>query len=200
MDLDIIFFIGPQGSGKGTQARLLAEKLGFYYWEMGAILREEAKQDNEFGRHVADLINNGNLLDDADLLEVITDKLELLPRNQGIIFDGIPRRIGQAQFLLDYLRAHGRTKFTSIFLDIPFDVSVARLLERAHHEFRKDDTEEGIRTRLALYEKETLPVIELLSKETTKHDIDGTPSIPEVTTEINQALGLTDDKTKETSA
>jgi adenylate kinase len=193
MDIDAIFFIGPQGSGKGTQARLFAEKLGFFHWEMGAILREEAKQDTEFGKHVASLINTGHLLGDEDLIGVIEDKLKSLPADQGIIFDGIPRRLGQGRFLLDFLRAHGRTKFASIFLDIPFDISVARLLERAHHEFRKDDTEEAIRTRLALYEQETLPVIELLREETTEYDIDGTPPIPAVTKLINQALGLSDD-------
>ncbi len=195
MNADIIFFIGPQGSGKGTQARVLSEKLGFFHWEMGAILREEAKQDTEFGRHIADTINNGILLDDEDLLGVITEKLKDMPATQKIIFDGIPRRVGQAQFLLEYLRAHGRTKFVSIFLDIPFEVSISRLLERAHHEFRKDDTEAAIRTRLSLYEKETLPVIELLRKETTVFDIDGTPSIPEVTNLINKALGLADEQT-----
>lgn len=200
MDLDVLFFIGPQGSGKGTQARIIAERLGFYHWEMGAILREEAKIDSEFGRHIADLINNGHLLDDADLLEVITDKLETMPRATGIIFDGIPRRIGQAQFLLDYLQAHGRHKFGTIFLDIPFDVSVNRLLERAHHEFRQDDTEEAIRNRLALYEKETLPVIELLRKETHLYDIDGTPPIPEVTKLINTALGLDHDQAQPSAA
>jgi adenylate kinase len=92
--------------------------------------------------------------------------------------------------LLNYLAKEGKHSFATIHLNIPFDVSVARLLERAHHEFRKDDTEEGIRTRLALYEKETLPVLDFLKTKSTFFDIDGTPSVEEVTKLINQALGL----------
>ncbi|MCC7356539.1 MAG: nucleoside monophosphate kinase [Candidatus Doudnabacteria bacterium] len=190
MDLDIIFFIGPQGSGKGTQARQLAEQLGFYHFEMGAILREEAQKDTPLGKHIAELINNGHLLDDEDLYKVMVEKLKELPTDRGIIFDGVPRRVGQAQFLLSYLREHGRTNFVTIFLDIPHDISVARLLERAHHEFRKDDTREAIEYRLQMYDKETLPVIDLLRKETTHIEINGTPSIPEVRVAINTALHL----------
>ncbi len=190
MDLDIIFFIGPQGSGKGTQARLLAERLHFYHFEMGAILREEASKDTPLGKHIAELINNGHLLEDAELYEVMSDKLDALPTDQGIIFDGVPRRVGQAQFLLDHLREHNRTNFTTIFLDIPHDISVARLLERAHHEFRKDDTKEAIEYRLKMYDTETLPVIDLLREQTNHIEIDGTPSIQEVTMAINTALHI----------
>ncbi len=190
MDLDIIFFIGPQGSGKGTQARKLAEQLGFYHFEMGAILREEAQKDTPLGKHIAELINNGHLLEDEELYQVMTEKLKALPTDKGIIFDGVPRRVGQAEFLMNFLREHGRTNFVTIFLDIPHDISVARLLERAHHEFRKDDTKEAIEYRLKMYDTETLPVIDLLRKETNHIEINGTPSIPEVRVAINTALHI----------
>lgn len=190
MNLDIIFFIGPQGSGKGTQARLLSEKLGFFHWEMGAILREEAKQDSPFGKHVAELINSGHLLGDEQLFPVIQDKLVNLPTDKGIIFDGVPRRVGQGTFLLNYLKEHNRHNFTTILLDVPHDISVARLLERAHHEFRQDDTPEAISFRLSMYDKETLPVIDLLRQQTNVIEIDGTPSVEDVTIAIDDALGL----------
>lgn len=190
MQLDTLFFIGPQGSGKGTQAKILASKLGFYYWEMGAILREEAKLDTPLGKIIADQINKGLLLDDKELKEVMIDKLEALPHSKGILFDGIPRRLGQAEFIVDYLKQKGHTNFTTVFLDIPYEVSVQRLLERAHHEFRKDDTEAGIRIRLSLYEKETLPVLDFLKQHGKFINIDGQPSIEQVTKDIAKALDL----------
>src|SRR6185503_1085077 len=129
--IDTIFFIGPQGSGKGTQAKLLAERLGFFYWEMGGILREVAGQDTELGHTVADLINRGALLNDDMLLSVVKSKLSEVPQDKGVIFDGIPRRLGQAQFLLDALRKLGRSHMLTLFIDLPREESIKRLLLRA---------------------------------------------------------------------
>src|SRR6185503_20728256 len=93
--IDTIFFIGPQGSGKGTQAKLLAEKTGFFYWEMGAIFRAMSKSGTELGKKIGELIDQGVLLDDDIWLEVVKHKLAELPKGHRVIFDGVPRRIGQ---------------------------------------------------------------------------------------------------------
>lgn len=190
MNLNTIFFIGPQGSGKGTQARLLAKKLGFFYWEMGGILREVAAQNTELGRNVKSLIDNGVLLDDNLLLQVVKSRLSQIPSSQGVIFDGIPRRLGQAKFLLGYLKEQGRSSFTTMFIDIPRGESIGRLLKRAENEDRKDDTREGIETRLLYYENDTVPVLEFLRNQTIFFEINGMPSVEEVTKEINKELGL----------
>ena len=94
MDFDTIFLLGPQGSGKGTQGKLLAARLGFFYWEMGGILREILKEtpDTPLAKKVS-VINQGTLLSDELIIEVSKQKLATIPPDKGIIFDAIPRRI-----------------------------------------------------------------------------------------------------------
>ena len=188
MNFDTIFFIGPQGSGKGTQAKLLAARLGFFYWEMGGILREVAKDGSELGNQVKSLIDAGVLLLDDILLQVVKKKLAIIPLEQGVIFDGIPRRLGQAEFLLNHARHMGRKNFATLFIDLPKEQSLNRLLKRAEIEKRADDTTEKIEFRLQQYYQDTIPVIAYLKDQTIFFEIDGSPSVKEVTQEINQKL------------
>ncbi|HUC31302.1 MAG TPA: nucleoside monophosphate kinase, partial [Candidatus Paceibacterota bacterium] len=101
MDYNIIFIAGPQGSGKGTQGKRLAEKLGFLFWEMGGTLRAILASDSPLGRKIS-AIDHGTLLSDELIIEVLKDQLPLIPRDRGIIFDGVPRRLVQGQFLVEY--------------------------------------------------------------------------------------------------
>lgn len=188
--LNTIFFIGPQGSGKGTQARVLADTLGFFYWEMGDILRRVAKEETGLGGEVKSMIDNGILLPDELLYKVVTSRLSQIPNHQGVIFDGIPRRVGQAEFLMNFLKEQGRQNFTTLFIDLPKTESLKRLLGRAKHEGRMDDTEEVIEKRLKQYYEATLPVVEYLKQRTNFIEIDGRPPIKEVARNINQAIGL----------
>ena len=190
MNLNTIFFIGPQGSGKGTQARILAGKLGFFYWEMGGILREVAKEESGLGREVKNMVDNGILLPDELLYKVVESRLSKININQGVIFDGIPRRLGLAEFLLGYLKSQGRENFTTLFIDIPKEESLARLLLRAKTEKRADDTKEKIEFRLEQYYKDTLPVVDYLKIQSNFIEIDGRPGMGEVTQAINQKLNI----------
>jgi adenylate kinase len=190
MDLDAIFIIGPQGSGKGTQAKILAEKLEFFHWNMGAVLRENHEYKFSDGETVGGIIDKGGLLPDDKLLETFKYKSNILPTDKGLIFDGIPRRLEQAYFIIDFLRSGNRKKFVTIFINIPKEETFKRLLLRAEKEKRRDDSNEGIEFRLKQYEKDTKPVLDYLKKETTFIEVDGRPSIPEVTKSIDQALGL----------
>lgn len=190
MALNTIFFIGPQGSGKGTQGKLLSERLGFLYWDMGAICREEAAKDYPLGRKVKELIDNGYLLSDDILLQVADQRLGAVAPDRGIIFDGIPRRIGQAHWLMDYLKEQGRKDFTTVLISLPREDSIARLLARAEKEGRADDTREKIEFRLKQYEEATVPVVEFLKTCTKFVEIDGRPGIPQVTAAISASLGL----------
>ena len=190
MQLNTIFFIGPQGSGKGTQAKLLAARLNFFYWEMGGILREVAKEQSELGAEVKQLIDNGILLPDGALLKVVKSRLSQIPKEQGVIFDGIPRRLKQAEFLLNFIKTQGREEFATIFIDLPKEESLNRLLLRGQKENRADDTKEKIELRLQQYYNDTLPVVDFLKQQTQFFEIDGRPSVNEVTQDINQSLNL----------
>jgi adenylate kinase len=186
---DAIFMIGPQGSGKGTQGKVLAEKLGYFYWEMGAILREEAKKDTPFGRKVKDLIDAGHLLEDEELFRVLQTELPEVIKHKRILFDGVPRTVPQGVHLIHYLQQNGYTQFGAVHIDVPKDESVKRLLERAHHEFRTDDTPEKISYRLDLYDKETKPVLKFLQGIGELFTIDGVGTVEEITERINAVVG-----------
>jgi adenylate kinase len=190
MNFDTIFIAGPQGSGKGTQGKMLAEKLGFSFWEMGAMAREVSHEDSPLGKRVAGIIDGGGLLPDETIIEISREKLAAISPTQGIIFDGIPRRIGQAEFLVNFLKSHNRKKPLTIFLDLPREHSIKRLLLRAEKEGRKDDTPKGIEKRFQHYDEDTKPMLNYLKKETRFMEVDGSPPVSEVTQEINRALGL----------
>lgn len=189
-DFDAVFMTGPQGSGKGTQSERLAAKLGFFHWDMGAELRAMAAENTPLGHEVADIINNGNFLEDDLLIRILQDRLSRIPQNIGVIFDGVPRRMGQAQYLMQHLREHGRTRFATLYIDIPHDESVRRLMLRAPIEGRADDTPEGIVKRLRFFDEVTKPMLGYLKKETAYFEIDGRPSIEEVEGKIDTALGI----------
>ena len=183
---DAIFMIGPQGSGKGTQGKTLAAKLGYFYWEMGGILREEAKKDTPFGQKVKALIDDGKLLEDDELFRVLQTELPEVIKHKRLLFDGVPRTVPQAVHLIHYLQQNGYTKFGAINIDVPRDESVKRLLERAHHEFRVDDTPEKINFRLDLYDSSTRPVLKFMEGLGDLHTINGVGTIEEITERIDK--------------
>ena len=188
--LNTIFFIGPQGSGKGTQAKILAERLGYFHWDNGAICREAGKMDNEIGREVQQTMEKGLYLSDELLLKVAGQKLAGLPADQGIVFDGLPRRLSQAEFLMDLLPKQGRTNFITVFLDISKQESVKRIMKRAELEHRPDDTQEAVEKRLQQYYEQTLPILDFMKQHGKFVEIDGLGSIEETSQKINTALSV----------
>jgi adenylate kinase len=190
MDFDAIIFIGPQGSGKGTQAKFFSEKLGFFYFGMGAMLREMATHDNELGKKIKEIIDQGKLLDDAMIFEIVEKRFAAIQQTEGVIFDGLPRRVAQAEHLMNFLKSGHRDRVATVYLSIPHDESVNRLVKRAEIEGRKDDTRERIEFRLDQYEHETVPVLDYLKKTTQFFEIDGTPPPDGVTGEIAKVLGI----------
>lgn len=190
MRLNTIFFIGPQGSGKGTQAKILANKLGFFYWEMGGILREVAKQDSVLGKKVKSLIENGVLLSDEQLYEVVDNRLAQIPADKGVIFDGIPRRIAQAEHLMEFLLKQGRKDFVTLFVNLPEDEIMKRLVLRGQKENRADDTPEKIKFRLEQYHRDTEPVLDYLRERSQFFEVSSIPPIETVSENVNKILGI----------
>lgn len=210
-----LIVLGPQGSGKGTQAKMLAEKFSLEHVEMGKFLREVAKMDTELGRHIHETINiQGKLVDDKILKKVLHIKLAELPREQGIIFDGVPRRQDQLEYFEDAMREFGRKIDTVLNINIPEEESVSRLSKRwvckkehilimgkdikserdkcpicgSDISQRIDDTPERIRTRLGIYYKDTKGVLDYYKDKRVLIEIDGTSSIEKVFENILKKL------------
>jgi adenylate kinase len=188
MKLDVIFMTGQQGSGKGTQSKLLADQFGFFHWEMGAIFREERDWVLKTGHTVGELIDHGTLMSDEQTIEVFEAKIHLLPQTEPIIFDGIPRRRGQAEEMVKFLRANNRARMATVFLDIDDTHTFERLAKRKEIEGRADDNPDAIARRLAQFREATMPMLEYLKQETHFVSVDGRPAIPQVYDAITQAL------------
>jgi adenylate kinase len=208
-----LFFLGPQGSGKGTQARLLADKLNLVVIDAGASLREMAKEDTDLARRVHEIINvKGELVEPALIAEVIQQKLLKISREQGIIIDGFPRTLQQYQLLREFWPGTGRGDYQALLIDLTEEESIRRLSMRVTCELcgsvyiagqydscqncggkliqRDDDKPEAIRKRLDLYRSETQPMIAEFVKEGKLITVDGASSIDSVHQEILQKLGF----------
>jgi adenylate kinase len=210
-----LIVLGPQGSGKGTQAEKLAEKYNLEHIDMGKSLREVAKQNTPLGKEIYQIQNVTNTLVPSRILrEVLHLKINSLPREQGILFEGVPRTSDQQGYLEEEINNSGRRIDSVIFINIPEEETVKRISKRwtckKGHPLimgvdiqserdkcpndgteifqRTDDTLEGIRKRLEVYRKETLPVIEDFRKRNLLIEIDGTPSIGEVFENILKKL------------
>ena len=189
MGFDVIFIAGPQGSGKGTQGKKLADKLDFFFLGMGSVLREIQAEDTPLSKKLSAL-DRGTLLPDDVIVEILEDRLAKIEPGRGIIFDGVPRRLNQAEFLISLLQKKGYKNMASIFIDLPREASIHRLISRAKIENRTDDTPEAIEMRFEYYDREMVPTLEYLKKETAFFEIDGTPSVDEVEHAIDTALGI----------
>ncbi len=189
MEYDIIFVAGPQGSGKGTQGKRLAEKLDFLFWEMGGTLRAILAEGGPLAGRIK-AIDHGKLLDDDLILEILKEKLPLVPEGRGIIFDGVPRRIRQSEFMIGWLRERGHEgRMATLYIDLSRDECKRRLLLRAEREGRADDTPEAIDQRFRDFDDEIHAAMEYLKDHTRFITIDGAPAPDAVAAAIEGALG-----------
>jgi adenylate kinase len=182
--------LGPQGSGKGTQAKKIAATYGVPHIATGDMIREMKERPTELGAELREVYDRGDLVDDELMIRLIRDRLDRGDTLPGFVLDGFPRTMVQAEALDDLLQELGRS------IDIVFDFHVPdrqqlldRLLKRAAEENRSDDTPEAIYNRLAQYDKETAPLGEYY--RSTRGNVVGIHadrSIEDVFHEIQQAL------------
>ena len=163
-----IILLGPQGSGKGTQAALLAERFGLQHFEAGKILRSIADSDNQNASAVKAAANSGNLVPD-ELVRLIAWNFVNKHRNGGFVFDGYPRSAAQYEHLQDMLMKFGQKIDRVIDLEISQAETIKRLAKRG----REDDTPEAIKKRLELFRLQTEPVIEKARQDGILLEIDG---------------------------
>lgn len=172
-----ILFIGPQGSGKSTQAELLAKELNLPKISTGDIFREIAKQDSEEGRKIRQIQNEGKLVDDVTTAKIMEKRLQENDVKEGFVLDGYPRNITQKD-LFD-------PDFDKVFyLKVPDEEVTRRLLARG----REDDTPESIRTRLNLYYQQTQPLLDYYRNQSILKEVDGIGSIEEIQDEIRKSI------------
>lgn len=170
-----LIIIGPPGSGKGTQAKLLAEKFNLIHVSSGELLRAVAATDTPKGKLLKDIMGRGELVPSETVLDVISEKLKSLDR--GFILDGTPRTVAQAEFMDSFFKENNITLNQVIVYDLADEEAVKRMLSRAAIEGRADDTPEVMKNRIATYHKETEPIIAYYESQGKVLHIDAAPSI-----------------------
>jgi len=162
-------FLGPPGSGKGTQAQVLADELAILHISTGEILRQAIADRTPLGEQAQSYMDRGELVPDELLLDLIQERLTHPDASRGWILDGFPRNVSQASFLDRLLEKIEQTSDHIINLDVPAETLVQRLLSRG----RKDDSEETIRRRLVVYQEQTAPVIDYYQRQGKLAIVDG---------------------------
>jgi adenylate kinase len=185
----ITILFGPPGGGKGTQAAHISERFGIPHVSTGEMLREEAAKGSDLGNEVAPIMAEGRLVPDDLIVRVIERRLSQPDATRGVLLDGFPRTVPQAEALDAMLRRRGRQLDLVLCLDVPEPVLVERLLGRAREEGRSDDNLETIQTRLDVYHRDTAPVLDHYRSAGVRiAEVDGDATVDEVTRRVYQAL------------
>lgn len=179
-----IVIFGAPGSGKGTQSDLLVERYGFKHISTGDVLRAEIKNGTELGQTAKSFIDQGQLIPDELMIGILASTYDKLCPCEGVIFDGFPRTVPQAEALKAMLAERGTGVSAMLELDVPDAMLVERLVNRGKTSGRADDNEETIRRRLEVYNTQTAPLIDWYEREGLRHAVKGYGSIEE----INAAL------------
>ena len=179
-----IVIFGAPGSGKGTQSDKMIEKYGLNHISTGDVLRSEIKKGTELGKTAASYIDNGQLIPDDLMVSILAGVYDSFGDHKGVIFDGFPRTIPQAEALKKMLDERGDKVAAMIELDVPEDELMKRLLLRGQLSGRADDNEETIKKRLVVYHSQTQPLIEWYKQEGLHHHIDGLGSLVRIFSDI----------------
>lgn len=184
-----IVIFGAPGSGKGTQSDLLIKNYGLGHISTGDVLREEIKKGSELGKTAQGFIDNGQLIPDNLMVSILAKVYDSFGRgHKGVIFDGFPRTIPQAEALKQMLDERGDKVAAMIELDVPEDELMKRLLLRGQQSGRADDNEETIKKRLVVYRSQTQPLIEWYKKEGLHHHINGLGELDRIFADIQKVI------------
>jgi adenylate kinase len=212
---EVVLLLGAPGAGKGTQARLLAEALGVPHVASGDLLREHRRRGTKLGRTAQEYMDRGDLVPDALVVDMIVDRLNLPDATAGVLLDGFPRTVAQAEALDECLVERGGRVRWAIYVEVPTDVLVERLAGRwlcqacqaSYHEIfnppaaagtcdtcgeplyqRPDDRREVVANRINVYLRDTLPVVERYAANHVLHRVDGNQSIDAVRSALLEAV------------
>jgi adenylate kinase len=185
-----LLVLGPQGSGKGTQAKRISAAHGIPHVSTGDMFRAAIAAGTELGRRVEPILASGELVPDDLTVALIRERLSAPDASQGFVLDGFPRNLAQAEALDEMLAEIDRVLDAVLFFDLSDELAVERIRGRALEEGRDDDTPEAIARRLAIYHAQTEPVIERYRATGKLVPLHAEGSIEEVSTEIEDALDL----------
>ncbi len=208
----ILVFLGAPGAGKGTQAKKLAQDMNLKHISTGDMLREEIKKETSLGKRAKEYMDRGELVPDELIIAMIE---QALPKDSGIVLDGFPRTVAQAQALDEMLKKHHKKVSCALLFDVEDEVIVERLSGRRvcpkcgaiyHIKYsppkvdnvcdvcsttliqRDDDKEEVVRKRLKVYKEQTAPVIEFYAQKNKLKTIKATGSIEDIYNILKNAL------------
>jgi adenylate kinase len=185
--LNIVIF-GAPGSGKGTQSARIVEKFGINHISTGDVLRAEIKNGTELGKTAKGYIDQGQLLPDNLIIDILASTLDSFKNSKGVIFDGFPRTIAQAEALKAMLKDRGQEVSVMLDLDVPEDELMTRLIKRGQESGRADDNEETIKKRLVVYHSQTSPLIDWYKQEGQYQHINGLGSMEGIFADIVAAI------------
>ncbi len=185
-----IVLLGPPGSGKGTQAKLLVEQLGVPHISTGALLRNAAQRGTELGLKAKALTDKGELVPDDVISDMIGERLRRADVAKGFILDGYPRNLAQAESLDALLERLDQPVDEAILIDIKAELIIKRIAKRAQEEGRADDTEETVRNRLQIYTEQTEPVAEYYAQRGLLTKVLGEGSVDDIFQRILSILNL----------
>ncbi|MDE7438495.1 MAG: adenylate kinase [Muribaculaceae bacterium] len=186
--LNLVLF-GAPGSGKGTQSAKLIDEYGLYHISTGEVLRDHISRGTELGKIADSYISKGNLIPDALMIQILDEVLDKEASDKkGVVFDGFPRTIPQAEALKELLRKRNTDLHAVIGLEVPEDELMERMIRRGQETGRADDNPETIKSRLNVYHNQTLPLKEYYTNEGKYLPINGLGVVDDIFNDI--AAGL----------
>ena len=185
--LNIVIF-GAPGSGKGTQSERIVEKYGINHISTGDVLRAEIKNGTELGKTAKGYIDQGQLIPDELMIDILASVFDSFKDSKGVIFDGFPRTIAQAEALKKMLAERGQDVSVMVDLDVPEEELMVRHIKRGKDSGRADDNEETIKKRLHVYHSQTAPLIDWYKNEKKYQHINGLGTMEGIFAEICEAV------------
>ena len=185
--LNIVIF-GAPGSGKGTQSERIVEKYGINHISTGDVLRAEIKNGTELGKTAKGYIDQGQLIPDELMIDILASVFDSFKDSKGVIFDGFPRTIAQAEALKKMLAERGQDVSVMLDLEVPEDELMVRLIKRGKDSGRADDNEATIKKRLHVYHSQTSPLIDWYKNEKKYQHINGLGTMDGIFADICEAV------------
>jgi adenylate kinase len=184
-----ILILGAPGSGKGTQGKVLAERLGLPKITTGDLIRAAMRDGTPLGLQAKQFYDKGQLVPDAIVLDLIKGELTKPEAKDGAIFDGFPRTAAQAELVDKTLAERGQRLNHILLMDVTEEELVRRMRRRAQVEGRTDDAPEAIATRLQIYQRDTAPLVAHYAQRGIVHRVPGTGTVEHIAEEIKRIIG-----------